>query len=824
MGGLASTEKQTEPSACNLLTVKVIRMKNARKADLMTQSDCYVTLYLPTASVHKVRTKTVNNTKDPLWNETFHFRIQNQVKNILELKVCDEDSLTQDDHLLTVFFDVSKIQLGETVRLNFQLNPKGKEELEVEFTKESSPDLPENIATNGVLVAREVSCLEAQVNGGRVRKDSTDRKFAFVLEGSYEGAQNLSLNSWLFPAAPARFHYIKYNDSDLNVTIPQRRQLSRSSSYQGERNENEFLTLPLNSLPIQEKVTIGENRTFDLHVKANEWTEGLCRRPKNLDVRLGFDLCPEEQNFLKNRKQVVAAGIKKVLHLDEDLQDHEIPVVAVTTTGVGIRALTGMYGSIWGLQKLNLLDCISYITGSSGTTWTMTKLYEEADWSQKDLGEIINEARKQATKCKKNAFSLQNLKNYYRELSERTAAGHKTSFIDLWGLMIEAMLQDGKDHHRLSDQRKAVNLGQNPLPIYLALNVKDKITTKEFREWVEFTPYEVGFLKYGAFIRAEDFGSEFYMGRLMKKIPESRICFMQGMWSSIFSKNLLDAWHAADNSEDFWHRWTQATVTEIEEEPNLPERPHEIATRMFTPASGLSNALRDVLTDRPAVSKYHNFLRGFQMHNEYTQNEHFSRWKDTQLDSSPNQLRETTEHLEMADTAFFYDTSCPPLMKPERKVDVILHLNYSGGSQALPLEHASRYFSEQGIPFPKTVLNEEEKTNLKECYIFEDAATPGAPIVLYFPLVNDSFQRFVAPGVPRSASEMEMGKVDVSGFLSPYSTREVTLKAEDFNKLLKLTNYNILNNENLILQALRAAVARKRQTQSQLPSAEQLSS
>lgn len=47
-------------------------------------------------------------------------------------------------------------------------------------------------------------------------------------------------------------------------------------------------------------------------------------------------------------------------------------------------------------------------------------------------------------------------------------------------------------------------------------------------EWVEFTPYEVGFLKYGAFINAEDFGSEFYMGHLMKKIPESRLCFMQG--------------------------------------------------------------------------------------------------------------------------------------------------------------------------------------------------------------------------------------------------------------------------------------------------------
>lgn len=48
---------------------------------------------------------------------------------------------------------------------------------------------------------------------------------------------------------------------------------------------------------------------------------------------------------------------------------------------------------------------------------------------------------------------------------------------------------------------------------------------------------------------------------------------------------------------------------------------------MFTPTSGLSTALRDILTDRPAVSKYHNFLRGFQMHNEYIQQEHFTKWK-----------------------------------------------------------------------------------------------------------------------------------------------------------------------------------------------------
>ena len=47
-------------------------------------------------------------------------------------------------------------------------------------------------------------------------------------------------------------------------------------------------------------------------------------------------------------------------------------------------------------------------------------------------------------------------------------------------------------------------------------------------EWFEFSPYEVGMQKYGAFIPTELFGSEFFMGRLRKRIPESRMCYMLG--------------------------------------------------------------------------------------------------------------------------------------------------------------------------------------------------------------------------------------------------------------------------------------------------------
>ncbi|NXB99173.1 PA24E phospholipase, partial [Orthonyx spaldingii] len=119
------------------LSVKIISMRNLRKADLWSQTDCYVKLWLPTASRREAQTRTVPNCRNPVWNEAFHFVIQSEVKNILELTVCDKDTFTPDDQLMTVHFDVAKIQPGEKVHLNFELNPQNQEELEVEFLLEN---------------------------------------------------------------------------------------------------------------------------------------------------------------------------------------------------------------------------------------------------------------------------------------------------------------------------------------------------------------------------------------------------------------------------------------------------------------------------------------------------------------------------------------------------------------------------------------------------------------------------------------------------------------------------------------------------------------
>uniref|UniRef100_A0A8C3NE02 Phospholipase A2 n=1 Tax=Geospiza parvula TaxID=87175 RepID=A0A8C3NE02_GEOPR len=623
----------------------------------VSQSDCYVRLWLPTASDEIFHTKTIKNCRNPVWNETFYFRIQRKVKNVLEITVSDDDIIHDDDHAI-VLFDVAKIPLGARVFTAFPLTP-------------------------------EVSALQ-----------------------------------------------------------------------------------------------------------------------EDLDVRLGFDLCAQEQDFIRKRKKVVAVALKDILHLEDDLQDDEVPVVAIMTTGGGTRALTAMYAHLLSVQEMNVLDCVSYITGLSGTTWTMSNLYEDPDWSQKDLKETLNDARKHVLKNKFLAcFAPDRLKYYLEELCQRKQEGHQLCFTDLWGLIIETML-----HDKLTDQQQALNQGQNPLPIYLSLNVKDKISDQDFREWVEFTPYEVGFPKYGAFIPAEDFGSEFFMGRLMKKVPESRICFLEGIWSSVFSLNLMDAWYISVNSEDFWHKWTRDKITDI---GGLFLCDYFVVFFFPLCCCSLTEFFKALLEHslqaiplstyvamlRPAASEIHNFLKGLQINNNYLESE-FSKWKDCELDSQPNHLTTATDYLILIDTAFAFATSYPPLMRPERKVDVILHFNYSSGSQT---------GVSLGIPFPTKVPDDQETPHLKECYIVGDKESPETPIVIFFPLVNDTFREYKAPGVKRSPSEMAEGEVDVTNACGPYYINNLSYSEENFDKLVNLSYYNVQNNKDLILQALRTAVERKKQ-------------
>ncbi|XP_042322641.1 cytosolic phospholipase A2 beta-like [Sceloporus undulatus] len=511
-------------------------------------------------------------------------------------------------------------------------------------------------------------------------------------------------------------------------------------------------------------------------------------------------------------------------------------------TGGGLRAMTALYAHLLAFQKLNLLDCISYISTASGSTWTLTDLYKNADWSYKSLEEPIKRVKKQMMKNKVNIISIEQLKYYHKELVERVEMGHLSSFTSLWALVQEAVLHDEPNDCKLSEQRQALAQGQNPFPIYTAINVKDRhVSTFDFREWVEFNPYEVGFQKYGAYIRAEDFDSEFFMGKVVKKIPESRICYLEGIWTNIFSRNLLDGLYWSSTPAEFWERWIKDMADKrmsTADKPSGAGNCHLASLQPFgesleklllyikndqnnsddgyttykppSCATGkLSEIFNDVLTDRPLKGATHNFLRSLDFDKDYLQQKEFNEWRDTVLDASPSRLTPCEKSLCLIDIGYFINNSGPPLLKPERNVDVIIALDYELGVPFKQAEMMAKYCEVQGIPFPKVDVSDEDRKNPKECYVFSDENNPKAPELVCFPLVDCSFKEYKAPGTKRSPSEMSDGEVNLEKGCSPYATIHLTYAEEDCDKLLNLSTYNILCNKHHIFKAILGAIEKR---------------
>lgn len=71
----------------------------------------------------------------------------------------------------------------------------------------------------------------------------------------------------------------------------------------------------------------------------------------------------------------------------------------------------------------------------------LSVLYQDHEWSQKDLKHPISNAQDKISSSKVAAFSSEHMKYYFQELNAMENAGRKVSFTDLWGLIIEYFLQ-----------------------------------------------------------------------------------------------------------------------------------------------------------------------------------------------------------------------------------------------------------------------------------------------------------------------------------------------------------------------------------------------
>jgi len=291
------------------------------------------------------------------------------------------------------------------------------------------------------------------------------------------------------------------------------------------------------------------------------------------NVRVASTICSEEQSFLRLRKQYTHAALARYLDVPEkDIHPDDVPVIAMCGSGGGLRAMVAGTSSYLSTQEAGLLDCVTYTAGVSGSCWLQSLYFSSV--GKQDYHHIIDHLKRRLgvhIAFPPDALSLLSSaptnKYLLSGVVEKLWGVPNADFglVDVYGLLLAARLIVPRgdlaiDYYdlKVSDQRKYIEKGRHPLPIYTAVRheipkvaVPNK-TNAELREqarreswfqWFEWTPYEFFCEELEAGIPTWAIGRQFDEGKTVWRenglaLPELRMPVLMGIWGSAFCATL----------------------------------------------------------------------------------------------------------------------------------------------------------------------------------------------------------------------------------------------------------------------------------------------
>ncbi|KLO19485.1 FabD/lysophospholipase-like protein [Schizopora paradoxa] len=302
------------------------------------------------------------------------------------------------------------------------------------------------------------------------------------------------------------------------------------------------------------------------------------------EVRLGDDLCLSERAFLRDRRRKMKSSFAKLFGvLESEIDDRDVPIVALACSGGGFRAMINTTGSLVGASKSGLLDCVTYTSGISGSCWALGALYSGVAGSFDPVA-AAQHLRKRITTSYLDMSTLDMLitspTNKYLLaglLRKANAQLGSVSLTDLYGTLLSARLFVPEntadiDFTRLSlfHFQRAIRDASLPLPIFTAISreipsslekplaqtiEKGRVSVDADRKyavrreeqeiaqqipwlWFEFTPFEVGCDELGAWIPSWSLGRRFEYGKSTEHIPEVSFSILSGIFGSAFCASL----------------------------------------------------------------------------------------------------------------------------------------------------------------------------------------------------------------------------------------------------------------------------------------------
>ncbi|KAF2187993.1 FabD/lysophospholipase-like protein [Zopfia rhizophila CBS 207.26] len=291
-------------------------------------------------------------------------------------------------------------------------------------------------------------------------------------------------------------------------------------------------------------------------------------------VRVSNDLCAEEKKFLRHRQVFTRKGLARYLDIPENkIHPDDVPVIAMCSSGGGLRALVAGTSSLLSAHEAGLFDCVTYTAGVSGSCWLQTLYFSSITGRsharlirhlKNRLGVHIAfppDALELLASAPTNKYLLSGLVEKAKGIPEADFG-----IVDLYGLLLAARLLVPKgelsvDEYdlKVSNQRRYTDDGSHPLPIYTAVrheiplgeqsDMKDPVAAEAMSrreawfQWFEFTPYEFWCEELSAGIPTWSVGRKFEHGRTVWRdnglaLPELRVPLLMGVWGSAFCATL----------------------------------------------------------------------------------------------------------------------------------------------------------------------------------------------------------------------------------------------------------------------------------------------
>ena len=503
------------------------------------------------------------------------------------------------------------------------------------------------------------------------------------------------------------------------------------------------------------RTTISTAVATGIHYLNNEHTAIRINPYKEIvaKVRVGNELCPEERAYREKRKPRVKAAFERLL--GRSLDGKSVPTVAIVSSGGGYRAMLGNIGSSSALSKLGIMDTATYIAALSGSTWAVSTWYSTnasvetlRDYIQKTIEKDIH------------ISTIGEAKNIINMIAVKLAFDEPITLVDVYGGLLGNRLLNmfGSDCQRvyLSQQVERIKNADLPFPIYTAIDAREAVSREP--HWFEYTPYEIGAPYFGVYVPTWAYGRQFNEGLSSNFAPEQSLGFLMGTWGSAFGVHFGRAW------DEVMDLVPSSTIRKLVDE-HLLDR--------FT-GKRISATWAEIF----------NFMYGM-----------------------PGQELAERKTIKFVDAGIDFNLPYPPISgeRPERKADIMIFLDFSGGSMESALRKTEEYARRKGLKFPQI-----DYTDLKQktMSVFKDPSDPSVPLVIYFPRMSD------AQLWQENKSNPAYNGYQLDGFDFDKCTNETTdcatgsfKYAHDLSQqLINQMEFNILVNKDKIIDELNWAV------------------